>query len=447
MKKFIKVGLKYLIIYLVLILIFLIALVLSSKIPNKYINSNVQKSAEELYELNEKTIISYAGKDVVLFNFTDALMINTAYSIDTSSPLYSAMIARRNYIPEVTTKVYRDVKPSGVEAEGEAGEYQEDVFQTKELLNTVNGENIPSFEYARYWHGYLVFLRPLLLLFDYNVIRIMSAVIFAMLVFVLIYLIIKKINWIIGILFTISLLCVDVFIAGISLNAITPFYIAVIASIILIWKFDKLKDKFMLFFIVGAITVFLDLLTTPLITFGIPITLYFLILQKQEKIENKELMARYIKICVAWGIGYAVTIVLKWIMVDILYNREVIITSVQEFLFRAGKNSGLSSFEICGIILKYNYYEIGRIFVSIAVILSGIVFAVIANIKTKGTHKNSLVPYILTGIMPIAWYLVLSEHSLEHSFFTYRNLCIMIFNIGVAIYFSINNVKMKIDAK
>ena len=42
-------------------------------------------------------------------NYTDALMINTAYSIDSSTPLYSAFVARKNYIPNVTTEVYEDV--------------------------------------------------------------------------------------------------------------------------------------------------------------------------------------------------------------------------------------------------------------------------------------------------------------------------------------------------
>ena len=47
--------------------------------------------------------------DMQFDNYTDALIINTAYSIDSQKPLYSAFVARKNYIPNITTEIYEDV--------------------------------------------------------------------------------------------------------------------------------------------------------------------------------------------------------------------------------------------------------------------------------------------------------------------------------------------------
>ncbi|MCI8396770.1 MAG: hypothetical protein HFJ52_03735 [Clostridia bacterium] len=94
-----KKLLKYIAVFIGLIIIYILLLALISLIPTQAIKTNVEKSAEELLPLGEKTHLEYLGKTVTLFNFTDALMINTAYSIEPDKPLYTAMIARRNYIP------------------------------------------------------------------------------------------------------------------------------------------------------------------------------------------------------------------------------------------------------------------------------------------------------------------------------------------------------------
>lgn len=103
-----KKALKYTAVFIGLIIVYMLLLVLTSLIPNHAIKTNVEKSADELLALGEKTHLEYLGKTVTLFNFTDALMINTAYSIEPDKPLYTSMIARRNYIPRSNNQdIYR----------------------------------------------------------------------------------------------------------------------------------------------------------------------------------------------------------------------------------------------------------------------------------------------------------------------------------------------------
>ena len=45
-------------------------------------------------------------------------------------------------------------------------------------------------------------------------------------------------------------------------------------------------------------------------------------------------------------------------------------------------------------------------------------------------------PYIVIAIIPFVWYFVLKNHSMYHSFFTYRNLLLTIITMPIIIAFS-----------
>lgn len=58
-------------------------------------------------------------------------------------------------------------------------------------------------------------------------------------------------------------------------------------------------------------------------------------------------------------------------------------------------------------------------------------------------------PYIMLALIPFVWYFILKNHSINHSFFTYRNLLLTIITIPLIISFSqeIYNKKIKIGEK
>lgn len=58
-------------------------------------------------------------------------------------------------------------------------------------------------------------------------------------------------------------------------------------------------------------------------------------------------------------------------------------------------------------------------------------------------------PYIMIALIPFVWYFILKNHSINHSFFTYRNLLLTIIAIPLIISFSqeIYNKKIKIGEK
>ena len=166
--KNIKIILKYILIFIVLICLYVAMMVLSSIIPSSAIKENVTRSSEYLKQYGEKEIVDLKYKKEEIFLFTDALMLNTAYSIDSENPIESALLARKNYIPGQTQTISKD-KEKNLGASKAHTDKNGNIFQVDELYGLMHGESITeSFEYARYWHGYLIFLRPLLLVLNYE---------------------------------------------------------------------------------------------------------------------------------------------------------------------------------------------------------------------------------------------------------------------------------------
>ena len=248
-KNGIIVLIKFILIFVILLGIYFAIMTLTSLIPSGMLENNVRESSETLVQEGEKVTFDLKYKEENIFTFTDALMINTAYSIDNNHPIESFILARKNYIPGQTTEFYPDGQYNLGANENYISKENGDLYQTKELYGLMHNDgNTEGFEYPRYWHGYLAILRPLLLLFDYNTIRWLSCICLVILSIALAVILVKKINKITGFIFLASLLIVNIFIAGLCLNEATTYYIAIIASIVLALWYKKIKNNILLYF-------------------------------------------------------------------------------------------------------------------------------------------------------------------------------------------------------
>ena len=329
--------LRYILIFIILIGIYVAILTLTNLIPSSMLEENVHSSSETLAQEGEKVTFNLKYKEENIFTFTDALMINTAYSVDSAHPIDSFMLARKNYIPGQTKEVYPDGQYNLGANKKYINQNNGDLYQTKELYGLMHGDNIEdSYEYARYWHGYLAVLRPLLLLFDYSGIRIVLFLATAICVVSLVALICKKINILSGIIYGIGLLSISIFIVSKSINEILIFLVAFIASIILLLRYSKMKHTGIFFFIVGSVSSFIDLLTAPLVTLGITAITYFLLMQKEEeKASIKKYILEILKIGIVWVLGYGITWASKWVIVELVYGRPIISQAITQAFFRS----------------------------------------------------------------------------------------------------------------
>ena len=329
-KNVFKNLLQYVCMTFILIGIYIILMLLTSLIPSSWMKNNVKISSEILYKDDEKVTIDLKYKKETLFTFTDALMINTAYSVDSKNPT-SFLLARKNYIPGQTKEFYGDSQYNLGANEKYKNPRNGDLYQTKELYGLMHGDDIEdSYEYARYWHGYLILLRPLLVVFNYGGIRVFLALATLICVCVILYLIYKKINLTSSIMFGIGLLAISIFIVSQSLNEILIFLVSFISTIILLLKYKKIKNIGIFFFIVGSVSSFIDLLTAPLVTLGLPLIVYFLLTQKEEKANIKKYILDILKIGISWCLGYGITWVIKWVLVELIFKRPLISQAIEQ---------------------------------------------------------------------------------------------------------------------
>ena len=134
-------GLKYVLVFIILICMYMITLFATSLIPSSWMKENVTKSSETLEKEGERKSINLGYKEVSAFLFSDALMVNTAYSIDSTAPLESMLLARKNYIPGQTLVVHED-RQNDLGASAKYIDKYGNVYQTKELYGLMHGDDI-----------------------------------------------------------------------------------------------------------------------------------------------------------------------------------------------------------------------------------------------------------------------------------------------------------------
>ena len=421
MKQILKAISKYALIYIIVIIIFIIALVLSALFPRDWIQQKTEESAFTLFKEGDRQYIL----DMTLDNYTEALMINTAYSMDPKHPFESVMLARKNYLPEKEQVVHQD-------GNGELRSSIEGGFNIiGELYRTVQKDINESYEYARYWHGYIVLLRPALIFFNSNQIKMLMGVILAVSAFILLMELRKKVQAKFCYIILLGLAFADFFLMGTTMQAVLTFVISIIASIIISKRFNKIKNIGPYFMVIGMVTCFFDLLTHPIITLGIPMIVYLLLKQEKEKITLKEAIKIIILNSILWGIGYLLTNVTKWILVEVFYHRDLINTALSQFFYRSQADVP-NVHRYLGLAVIQNFEHAGiRTSMYLGIVLVYVVIYLIRNYKEIQFNGKEAIPYLIISFMPIAWYLLMNNHDMDHAYFTYRGLAVFYIGIGI----------------
>ena len=82
----------------------------------------------------------------------------------------------------------------------------------------------------------------------------------------------------------------------------------------------------------------------------------------------------------------------------------------------------ISLWEEYELVLKQNFYYFTSVPIILVIVASiGYFIARIKKVEQMKIQIKELLPYLVIGILPFIWYLVLRNHSSFHAFFTYRN--------------------------
>ena len=288
--------------------------------------------------------------------------------------------------------------------------------------------------YGRYWHGYVLFLRPLMVFFNLWEIRYINMIVFFVLFALVIALIAKcaggKKGLLAAVAFSLSItLCYIVIITS-CLQFFSVFLVMLIVSAVILGT-DRWKDYPMIFMITGILTNFLDFLTVPLITLGMPILL--LMMKQNEKWKDRPFLeqVRFI-FCqsLSWGLGYGMCWVSKWVLSGWILPAELTDSSVSQHAFFWLGDGGAGS-RLWAYRLNIPYYFASQglkiMLLAMAVPLLLLIAGSIFHLKVKANAFG----YLMVAVMPYLWYLVLNGHAFYHAWFTYRLQAVTLFGISL----------------
>lgn len=303
-------------------------------------------------------------------------------------------------------------------------------------------EGATNSNYARYWHGYLVFLKPLLVIFNIRQMRIIAQTVFCCLLVAFAgYLSRRKREGIaIGVLLTICFVLLGALQGAATLPVFSSLAISLLASLWMVHLSGKklsapgrlFTEPFALFCafgVVGAVTVYLDFFDNPILTLCIPLTVYLLCASEGSSAFKSILKAT---ICsgLGWFAGYAGLWVGKWLLAQLVTGLPVLSVALDQVGYRSGmsERAGQKSGALEAISANLNCIGFVK-YVVLAAAVCAAICCVLQLVKTrrdpsavKRVLLASMLGMVLVGFLPYLWYALISNHSIVHaSLLTYRN--------------------------
>ncbi len=429
--------LKYTGTFIVLILIFNICLYLACLFDSQRIKANIIESYEILHKQGAVYYVSEVFS-VQNDNNTDALMINELYSVDCHQPFGSYMKVRKNYSPGLTKHEKPDVNGECVSVLFDEKTNSElitcDLYDPiKELGDFLHECLHTAIDYGRYWHGYFILYRPLLLICNISQIRALLFTLFVGLYLYFVYLLHRRFGKTIAVILGMSLACSGYFTAYCSLSNAITFVVMMVGAIVLLRRIDRIKDFSLFLFVIACVANFFDYLTVPLISLGMLCGLYLLKLLEEGK--DWYYCLKFVVLnTVIWLFGFSSTWLCKWIMYDLTMHdgNSMLMVGLNQCIYRMNRtNTYAEIFGDKGVFITM--LIIGRASFYTLITAGVVIYLQEFRINIRAFDKRAL-PFMLLALFPVIWYTALANHTVMHYFYTYRQSFIFMLGVLLAIY-------------
>ena len=291
--------------------------------------------------------------------------------------------------------------------------------------------------YGRYWHGYLLFIKPLMLLTDYSGIRELMG--FSQLVMFCMaeYLVLKRHRKDIAAALMLLYAFLNPAAVKMTLNYGVIFFILFGELLYILRHAEKYSDRSVWlyhFVIVGCMTSFFDYLTYPLVTFGVAMLMLLALYPSSVKDD----FVITVKTGLGWIFGYVGMWASKWVLGSLISGENILSEAGRTVAMRSGGDVG-EEFSRVGLMLAAIYKNLTASKLVLGVtglfFIAGIVH-MLCRKKKADIGRVILVSAFMAA--PLVWYAMAANHSYIHYFFTYRTLGISVFGaslLGMNFYF------------
>ena len=352
-----------------------------------------------------------------LDGYTDCIMLQSAVYKGTGNPLKDAMLhARVEFSPEKWN-------PS------------------ESLIRYVYGEyEGPVLSYARYWGGYLLFLKPLLLFFTLPQIRAMDACFQMCLTLAVLLLAYRKGGLRLTVPMALMIAALNPITTAMSLQYTSMYLITLGGALVMLHLETWDKDwGYLVFLFLGIATAFFDFLTYPAAAVGVCLTIQVL-LGKQR---GPKALVGCIGSGAAWAFGYGGMWSGKWLAASLITGQNVLSDAMTQVQYRSNNqlagSEGAGQVGLLQVILKNLSAYKTPAYILLALAL---VAAVLWLLLRKGygfrPEKGLALPMLLCFLVPFVWYALIQNHSAVHYWMTHRNLCAAILALSGFIAYSLH---------
>ena len=346
-------------------------------------------------------------------NYTDTIMLTEAASADEAPPL-TAMMTNTAYNVDNFETLADDLQWY-IERDWATGAQRTDA------------PALVPFSYARYWHGYLIWLRPLLLVTDITGVRVVQYLVLAALFAAVAVLLRRRCGLRAAVWFAVSQLLVTAFWAPHQVQFFTCFAVAYAGCVWVLAKPRRSDDVCLALLVLGVVTSFCDLLVTPVLTLGLPLACWLLEPQQRLRAGTRQ-CGIVVGGSLTWGVGYLLCWASKWVLAGLVTGQNVIADALHQVGVRTAADSWHGMELTWGNILHFVYTTLAgkHLFwpLVLAVVLLLALFA--ASIRDRQQLARAL-PLGLCALMTPAWFIVLRTHSIQHGWFTWRALGLTVF--------------------
>lgn len=327
--------------------------------------------------------------------------------------------------------------------------YTDEIMLEMNLLHESDSPFIASLTNggrSYHWHGYQIFLRPLLVVFDYMEIRFINyLLIFALLAAVML-ISYKKLNVVFASAVGLGFFKVFGFIMPSSIQFVSPFAVALVAMLVILLRFEReQKDEFyyIVFFLTGALTNFFDTLTTPPLSIGLPLLVLIALEIKQQRRSPKKLFFFSFALSVAWTAGYLIANAQKWLMSVLFIGKNDVASGTSAaigYMFSSDRHFGFIKMYLYQI---YNLLEPMKVTLPIIAAIIIVWVVLFVKYRNKGIQTAYIPTVLFVSLYPYLWYTVFMTHSGMHFWFTYRNQFITVVGVLYAMYLSVEWQKLR----
>lgn len=282
-------------------------------------------------------------------------------------------------------------------------------------------------EYSRYWHGYLVYLKPLLICMSWKNVETFLMVFQAVLLLAALGLTCYRKNPGLGLGIVCTFLFMKPLRIWLSLTLSDCWTIALAAVIILLLFYDKLEKKNWheeLFLLTGVLTAYIDFLTYPIVTLGVPLCVWLVLSLETCEGWRKQLCRAFWN-CACWAVGYVGMWGMKWVVADITCQAGTLRSAAWAVIFRTEPLDGYGS-AFTGISRTFRavlqQYDSAAYGIGFGVIAAAaLVSMILCLVKARSVNwAVSMVCLAFAALLPMGWLAVTQNHTAIHCEYTFR---------------------------